>query len=116
MFVASVTPATTPSGGLPWHGSVARREHSCTLGSALLILSGCDRIASQGDSDFARAALERNPDLTIVASDKDANTFTVQVKGSSELRVIRADEVIGTLPSTGVAPARSETAQGCAGD
>ena len=82
-----------------------------TLGSALLILSGCDRIASHGDSDFARAALERNPDITVVASDKDANTFTVQVKGSPELRVIRADEVIGTLPSTGVAPASSETAK-----
>jgi hypothetical protein len=76
----------------------------CTLGSALLILSGCDRLASHGDTEFARAALERNPDLTIVASDKDANTFTVQVKGSSELRVVRADEVIGALPSTGVAP------------
>lgn len=82
-----------------------------TLGSALLILSGCDRIASHGDSDFARAALERNPDLTIVASDKDANTFTVQVKGSSELRVIRADEVIGMLPSTGVAPAVAENTE-----
>jgi hypothetical protein len=71
-------------------------------------------MASHGDSDFARAALERNPDLTIVASDKDANTFTVQVKGSTELRVIRADEVIGMLPSTGVAPAvaaSSETAK-----
>ena len=50
----------------------------CTLGSALLILSGCDRFSSHGDTDWARAALERNPDLTIVASDKDANTFTVQ--------------------------------------
>jgi hypothetical protein len=69
-----------------------------------LILSGCDRLSSRGDTEFARAALERNPDLTIVASDKDANTFTVQVKGSSELRVVRADEVIGALPSTGVAP------------
>jgi hypothetical protein len=75
----------------------------CTLGSALLILSGCDRL-TQGDTDWARAALARNPDLTIVASDKDAHTFTVQVKGSSELRVIRADEVIGALPSTGGAP------------
>jgi hypothetical protein len=75
----------------------------CTLGSALLILSGCDRL-THGDTDWARAALERNPDLTIVASDKDAKTFTVQVKGSSELRVIRADEVIGMPPSTGVAP------------
>jgi hypothetical protein len=76
-----------------------------TLGSALLILSGCDRLTSHSDSDFARAALERNPDLTIVASDKDANTFTVQVKGSSELRVVHTNEVIGSLPSTGVAPA-----------
>ena len=79
----------------------------CTLGSALLILSGCDRL-THGNTDWARAALERNPDLTVVASDKDANTFTVQVKGSSELRVIRADEVIGTLPSTGIAPTVAE--------
>ena len=83
----------------------------CTLGAALLILSGCDRLASHGDTDWARTALERNPDLTIVASDKDANTFTVQVKGSSELRVIRADEVIGMLPATGVAPAASDNAE-----
>jgi hypothetical protein len=83
----------------------------CTLGSALLILSGCDQFSSGGDAQFARAALERNPDLTIVASDKDANTFTVQVKGSNELRVVRADEIIGALPSTAVAPAISEGAE-----
>lgn len=83
----------------------------CTLGCALLILSGCDRLSSRGDTQFARAALARNPDLTIVASDKDANTFTVQVKGSNELRVVRADEVIGTLPSTGVAPTVAENSE-----
>ena len=84
-----------------------------TLGSALLILTGCDRF-THDDSQWARAALERNPDLTIVATDKDANTFTVQVKGSSELRVVRADQVIGAVPSTGVAEPvteRSEPAQ-----
>lgn len=83
----------------------------CTLGSALLILSGCDQFSSGADAQFARAALERNPDLTVVASDKDANTFTVQVKGSNELRVVRADEIIGALPSTGAAPARSDGAE-----
>ncbi len=83
----------------------------CTLGSALLILSGCDRLASHGDMEFARAALERNPDLTVVASDMDANTLTVQVKGNSELRVIRANEVIGALPSTGAAPTVSENSE-----
>jgi hypothetical protein len=83
----------------------------CTLGSALLILSGCDRFPAQSDTEFARAALERNPELTIVASDKDAKTFTVQVKGSSELRVVRASEVIGMLPATGVAPAVADSAE-----
>jgi hypothetical protein len=82
----------------------------CTLGSALLILTGCDRF-THSEADWARAALERNPDLTVVAADKDANTFTVQVKGSTELRVIRVDEVIGLLPSDGVAPkVEAETA------
>ncbi len=81
----------------------------CTLGSALLILSGCGKL-THGESEWARAALERNPDLTIVAADKDANTFTVQVKGSSELRVVRVDQIIGAVPSDGVAPAVSEPA------
>ena len=80
------------------------------LGCALLILSGCDRLA-HNDTEWARAALERNPNLTIVAADKDANTFTVQVKGSSELRVIHANEVIGSLPSTGIAPAVGEPSE-----
>jgi hypothetical protein len=75
----------------------------CTLSSALLILTGCDKLAHD-ESDWARTALERNPDLTIVASDKEAKTFTVQVKGSSELRVIRMDQIIGAVPSDGVAP------------
>ena len=85
----------------------------CTLGSALLILTGCDKL-SRDDPQWARAALERNPDLTIVATDKDANTFTVQVKGSSELRVVRVDQIIGIVPATGVAepaPASSEPTQ-----
>jgi len=80
----------------------------CTLGSALLILTGCDKLAHD-DSQWARAALERNPDLTIVASDKDAHTFTVQVKGSSELRVVHADQIIGAVPSTGAAESATES-------
>jgi hypothetical protein len=75
----------------------------CTLGSALLILTGCDKL-THSETDWARAALERNPDLTVVASDAEANTFTVQVKGSNELRVVRVDQVIGGVPSNGVAP------------
>jgi hypothetical protein len=85
-----------------------------TLGSALFILialTGCDRF-TQSEADWARAALERNPDLTVVASDKEAKTLTVQMKGSSELRVVRIDQIIGVVPSDGVAPRveREETA------
>lgn len=75
----------------------------CTFGSALLILTGCDKL-TQSETDWARAALERNPDITIVAADKDAKTFTVQVKGSNELRVVRLDQIIGNVPSDGFAP------------
>src|SRR5688572_7631131 len=81
----------------------------CTIGSALLILTGCDKL-THGDVDFARAALERNPDITIVAADKDAKTFTIQVKGSNELRVLRVDEIVGSVPSDGTASKVSEPA------
>lgn len=81
----------------------------CTLGSALLIFTGCDKL-THSEADWARAALERNPDVTIVAADKDANTLTVQVKGSSELRVVRVDQIIGTIPSDGVAAQMPERA------
>jgi hypothetical protein len=85
----------------------------CTFGSALLILTGCDKL-THSEADFARAALERNPDLTIVAADKDANTFTVQVKGSTELRVVRVDQIIGGIPSDGSAPKVLEPASSTA--
>jgi hypothetical protein len=80
----------------------------CTLGSALLILAGCDRL-TQSESKWARAALERNPNVTIVASDEDANTITVQMKDSGELRVLRVSEIVGALPED--AEAASSTGQ-----
>jgi hypothetical protein len=82
----------------------------CTLSASLLLLAGCDKFTGGKETDWARAALERNPDLTIVASDADAKTFTVQVKGSNELRVVRVDQLIGNVPSDGVAPTVSDPA------
>jgi len=83
----------------------------CVLGTTLLLLSGCDKLSGGNETEWARAALERNPNLTIIASDADAKTFTVQVKGSNELRVVRVDQLIGNVPSDGVAPTVSESAQ-----
>jgi hypothetical protein len=71
---------------------------ACVLGSALLTLTACDKLASD-DSDFARAALERNEQLSIMAYDKNAKTFTVKVRDSGEIQVVRADEIIGTVPA-----------------
>src|SRR5262245_46648066 len=68
------------------------------LGASLLTLTACDKLAGD-DSDFARAALERNDQLSIMAYDKNAKTFTVKVRDSGEIQVVRADEVIGTVPA-----------------
>jgi hypothetical protein len=62
---------------------------------------------------WARAALERNDQLEIVAEDADARTFTVRAKDSDDLRVIRVDEIAATVaqapetasPAASTAPA-----------
>jgi hypothetical protein len=73
------------------------RPMLCALGVALLGLSGCNKSGS-GDMAFARAAIERNSQLEIVAADEAASVFTVRVKDTGELRTVRTDEVIATLP------------------
>jgi hypothetical protein len=76
-----------------------------TLGAALLILTGCDKFnAGSGAApktsaaDFARAALERNDQITIVAFDENENTFTVRAKDTGQLHVVRVDQIIGSVP------------------
>ncbi len=76
-----------------------------TLGAALLVLTGCDKFNAgagaapkTGAADFARAALERNDQLTIVAFDENENTFTVRAKDTGELHVVRVDQIIGSVP------------------
>jgi hypothetical protein len=75
---------------------------SCLM---LLTLSGCAREASDQMS-WARAALERNAAIEIVATDPQTHSFTVRDKASGELRVVRADELVG-----GSAASKSEAAQ-----
>ncbi len=74
-----------------------------TVGAALFLLSGCDKFskdadAGNGAADFARAALERNEQLTVVAFDKKENTFTVRMKDTGELHVVHADQIVGSVP------------------
>src|SRR6185312_2955681 len=70
-------------------------------GVALLALAACSKLGLGGGDDqmsWARAALERNSRLEVVASDPQTSTFTVRVKDMGELRMIRADQVIGDPP------------------
>jgi hypothetical protein len=62
---------------------------ACAL---LLSFAGCTH-QGQDEMSWARAALERNSALDIVATDQQTRTFTVRMKDTGELRVVRADEV-----------------------
>jgi hypothetical protein len=103
LFFASLSSATT-SVEAPMTKIRGSTWALCTLGSALLLLTGCDKL-TQTDLKWARAALERNPNVTVVATDDEAKTITVQVKGSAELRVVRVDEIVGAIPQDEAASA-----------
>lgn len=58
---------------------------------------------------WARAALERNDRLEVVAADEQSRSFTVRMKDTGELRVVRADQMIGAAaaPAAGLASAKT---------
>ena len=100
-----------------------RRALLGLAGIALLGMAACSKLGLGGGDDqmsWARSALERNDRLEVVASDPQTNTFTVRVKDTGELRMIRADQVVGdppgmgaptsTAPSGTAAPATSQPA------
>ena len=71
-----------------------------------LALAAC---AGKGEDEmsWARAALERNDRLVIVAADPKLRTFTVRSKDTGELAMVRADQLIAgvaPLASPGAAP------------
>jgi hypothetical protein len=82
-----------------------RRVPALAVVLLLTTLAGCD-LRAHDQMGWAREALQRNDGLEIVATDSQAGTFTVRVKDSGELRVVRADQVIAAPPP---APATSGT-------
>lgn len=92
--------------------------------AALLLLTACRRpeqpVARDESSDFdwARTALERNPQLEIVATDADAEVFTVRDKRTGEVLALNLDEIVAApiaqLQKTAAlapAPAATETTE-----
>lgn len=65
--------------------------------ASLLGLAACSRTADD-EMQWARAALERNPDIEIVATDSNAGVFTIRDRQTGELRALRLDELIAGAP------------------
>jgi len=72
----------------------------------MMVLAACGT-ESRDEMSWARAALERNNDIDVVAADQQSRTFTVRLKSTGELRVVRADDVMAAPP-----PAASAAASG----
>jgi len=60
---------------------------------ALVALAACAP-GGQDEMSWARAALARNDRIEVVSADQQSRTFTVRVKDTGELRMMRADELI----------------------
>jgi hypothetical protein len=67
-----------------------------------LLLGACAR-EERDEMSWARAALERNSDIEVVAADQQSRTFTVRIKNTGALRMVHADDLIAAP-----APAASE--------
>jgi hypothetical protein len=77
------------------------------VAALLLALGACSKLGLGQDAmTWARAALDRNERLEVVASDSQARTFTVRVKDSGQLVVIPLDEVVAGPAALMTAPAR----------
>lgn len=84
---------------------------ACT---ALLALAGCEpstAVKTQTSEEFewARAALQRNPALEVVAADTEAESFTVKVKRTGVTQVIKMKELAAAPVSEIVAAALAAT-------
>lgn len=82
--------------------------HTASLGVALtfavaMTLTACQRDAAQGEQAaelaWARAALERNPQIEVLASDGQQGVLTIRSRSTGEVQAIRLDE-LAAVPLT----------------
>jgi hypothetical protein len=74
--------------------------------AGLVMLAACGR-ESPDEMSWARAALERNTGVEVVAADQQSHTFTIRLKDSGELRTVRADQIVAFPPGTAAGTATS---------
>jgi hypothetical protein len=68
-------------------------------------IAACSRQSDSRDIDWARAALARNPQFEIMATDEKARVFTVRDATDGSVRTLRIDELIAAPPAPKVAAA-----------
>jgi len=68
--------------------------------TAVLGIAACSKLGLGGSDQmsWARAALERNDRIEVVAADSGTDTFTVRIKATGDLRMVRADQVVASPP------------------
>lgn len=75
--------------------------------AGLVVLAACGR-EGQDEMSWARAALERNNGVEVVAADQQSHTFTIRLKDSGELRTVRADQIVAYPPGAPAATSQPE--------
>jgi hypothetical protein len=78
-------------------------KHLAIPALVLAALGGCARSGDGEQMTWARAALDRNEQVQVVAADSTAKTFTVRIKATGELRIIQLEQIVaGPAPIPGV--------------
>lgn len=107
--------------------SYVRNPHSSLIGVALacasaLALTACDRLPGAGgapsgsitEMQWARIALERNPGIEVVATDAQAQVFTIRNKATGDVQAVKLSELAATPTAYLTAPAAASTADAAA--
>jgi hypothetical protein len=85
-----------------------RRAGLLAIASSALVMLGACGHEDRDEMSWARAALERNGDIEVVAADQQSRTFTIRMKDTGELRMVRADDLIAGPASAAQAATGSQ--------
>ncbi|MBV8854007.1 MAG: hypothetical protein JOY91_11430 [Sinobacteraceae bacterium] len=91
------------------------KRHAVSVALLALTAAACSRGPAAGDDrmGWARAALERNAAIAVVAADAQAGTFTVRVKETGELRIVPLDQLVaGPVGTVGPVPTGARRGNG----
>jgi hypothetical protein len=78
------------------YDAAMKTHHVVLLATAAWLSLGCTRQEAQREIDWAKAALARNPDFEIVATDESAGVFTVRDTVTGTIRTLRLQDLIAS--------------------